>query len=189
MGYEQKPAPQRSGAGAAIVMIAAAMVALLCAAGVVVAGFWLIGVDRIEARRDVVTIAESAPAGGGAAPNDEVGRRFEARLKAAQMMFDPNQRDEAYVQIAQDAAKQGQGQTSLRVLTLVSDPRRREATAFAVARGLSQAQQEEQALEAAQLIVDPRKRDEALRSIAKGEWPPEPSNLSHETAEAEPPAP
>jgi hypothetical protein len=186
MGYEQKPAPRR--AGAAIAMIAAALVALLAAAGLAVVGIWLL-VDRSEARRDVVKVAESAPAGVAAAPTDEAGRRLEARLKAAQMMLDPGQRDEAYVQIAQDAAKQGQGQTALRVLNLIADPSRRQSTAFAVVRALSQAEQEELALEAAQLISDPRRRDEALRSIAKGEWPPEKSDVSQETVEAEPPAP
>jgi hypothetical protein len=172
MGYEQKPPPQRSSAGPAIAAVAAAIIALVLAAGAVVVGLGWFATRTDETRMDDAKATAQTPA--EAAPSDEVGQRLEARLRAAQLVSNPAQREEAYSRIAQDAASQGHGPTALRVLNLIGDPVQREATAFEVVRALSQSKQEEQALQAAQLIHDPVKRDKALQALATGEWPPAP---------------
>ena len=179
MNYPQKPPPPHdSGTGVVTVAVCVLLLVLLLGASDIGAAFWVFDRPRDEALAPAVKKTESTVAEGfGLYPWDEHdGRReaetrINARLTAAQLISDHGHRNNAYAEIAEDAAESGFSELALSSLGRINDLQQRDAAALSVVRALVGAEQEEQALHAAQLIRDPRSRDEALRGIAGGQWP------------------
>lgn len=179
MDYLQKPPPpQDSGSRVVTIAVCMLLLVLLLAAGGIGAAFWIFDQPRDEAVAPAVKKTESTVAEGfGLYPWDEhdgrseVETRINTRLVAAQLISDQGYRNDAYAQIAEDAAKSGLSDLALTTLSRINDLQQRDVAALSVVRALDEAEKEEQALHAAQLIREPGLRDEALRGIAGGQWP------------------
>jgi hypothetical protein len=90
------------------------------------------------------------------------------RLKAAQAIQDPGQRDSALVKVAKDAAEAGEGEVVKGAIASIKDPGTHDNTAVSCAPLLMKAGKGTDATEVAKSIRDPGTRDSALSKLAGG---------------------
>jgi hypothetical protein len=94
---------------------------------------------------------------------------FTARLEAAQGISTLAKRDDALVQLAQDAADGGNGEVVKKAVALIQNVSTRDDAAFSAALRLAKSAKGDDAVAVAKMIMSLDRRDEALARIAKGD--------------------
>tara|TARA_R110002096_G_scaffold13704_1_gene48175 strand:+ start:1069 stop:1419 length:351 start_codon:yes stop_codon:yes gene_type:complete len=104
-------------------------------------------------------------------PNDTARQSgkvdHQSRLNAATHISDVNNRNRAFVDVALDAARDGEGEIAKQALSSITDAGQKMRAARDAAEALADVGQGESAIEVANMISDPAMRDDTLRDISQ----------------------